>query len=82
VITVKPGFVRTAMTDKNEFYMPFLMEVEKAAKIIRKGIEKGRSVVQFPFPTVMLSRFVKFLPNWIYDPSIRASRGIKKKKKS
>ncbi len=31
VITVKPGFVRTPMTDKNDFEMPFIMETDKAA---------------------------------------------------
>ena len=74
VITVKPGFVKTAMTDKNEFYMPFLMSTEKAARIIRKGIEKGKSIVQFPFGTVMLTRFAKYLPNWIYDFALRNLR--------
>jgi len=79
VITVKPGFVRTAMTAKNEFYMPFLIEPEKAAKIIRKGIEKKRSIVQFPFGTVMLSRIVKYLPNLIFDPAMRMGRKGPKK---
>ena len=74
IITVKPGFVKTAMTDKNEFYMPFLMDTTKAAKIIRKGIEKGRSIVQFPFFTVNLTRLVKYLPNFIYDPLLRLGR--------
>ncbi len=74
VITIKPGFVRTAMTDKNEFFMPFLMETDKAARIIRRGIERKKSIVQFPFFTVNLTRFVKFLPNFIYDPIIRIGR--------
>ncbi|MGH2575645.1 MAG: SDR family NAD(P)-dependent oxidoreductase [Ignavibacteria bacterium] len=74
VITVRPGFVKTAMTDKNEFKMPFLMGVDKAAKIIRKGIEKEKSVVQFPFPLVMLTRVLKFLPNWVYDWGINRAR--------
>jgi len=67
IITVRPGFVKTAMTDKNEFKMPLLMQSEKAAKIIRKGIESGRSIVQFPFPIVMATRLIKFLPNWLFD---------------
>jgi short-subunit dehydrogenase len=79
VITVKPGFVRTSMTAKNEFYMPFLMEPAKAARIIRKGIERKRSIVQFPFGTVMLSRLIKYLPNWIYDPAMRLGRKGPKK---
>lgn len=76
IITVKPGFVKTAMTAKNEFYMPFLMNTDKAARIIRKGIEKKKSIVQFPLFTVNLTRFVKFLPNFIYDPLIRMGRKI------
>jgi short-subunit dehydrogenase len=67
VITIRPGFVKTAMTDKNEFKMPLLMQPDKAANIIKKGIEKGRSIVQFPFLIVMATRLIKILPNWIYD---------------
>ena len=67
VIIVKPGFVRTAMTDKNEFKMPFLMDVDKAAEIILKGIRKGKSVIQFPLPTVLGSKALKVLPNKLYD---------------
>ncbi len=74
VITVKPGFVKTAMTDKNKFHMPFLMSTEKAARIIRKGIEKGKSVVQFPIGIVLLTKIAKYAPNWIFDPALRMLR--------
>lgn len=74
IITVRPGFVKTAMTDKNEFKMPLLMQPDKAARIIRKGIESGRSIVQFPLPTVMATRFIKFLPNWLYDWAMNLAR--------
>jgi short-subunit dehydrogenase len=67
VITIRPGFVKTAMTDKNEFKMPFLMSTEKAAKIIVKGIAQNKSIVQFPFLTVNATRIIKNLPNWFYD---------------
>ena len=62
------------MTARNEFYMPFLMDASKAARIIRKGIEKKRSIIQFPFGTVMLTRIVKYLPNFIFDPAMRMGR--------
>lgn len=74
VITVRPGFVKTAMTDKNEFKMPLLMQTEKAARIIRRGIESGRSIVQFPLPIVMATRLIKFLPNWLYDWGMNIAR--------
>ncbi len=67
VLTVKPGFVKTPMTDKNEFHMPFLMNVEKAAKIILKGIEKEKRIIQFPLPIVIGSRILKIVPNFLFD---------------
>jgi hypothetical protein len=54
--------------------MPLLMTPEKAAKKIRKGIEKGRSVVQFPWPIVWSTRIIKNIPNWIFDIGVRLSR--------
>lgn len=74
VITVKPGFVKTAMTDKNEFYMPFMIQPDKAARIIRRGIAKGKSIVQFTLGTVVLTKIAKYAPNWIYDPALRILR--------
>jgi short-subunit dehydrogenase len=74
VITVKPGFVKTAMTDKNEFYMPFMQQSDKAARIIRKGITKGKSIVQFPFGTIVLTKIAKYAPNWLFDPALRILR--------
>ena len=67
VLTVKPGFVKTPMTDKNEFYMPFLMDVDKAANIIIRGIKKEKSIIQFPFPIVLGSKILGIMPNWLYD---------------
>jgi short-subunit dehydrogenase len=67
VITVKPGFVKTALTDKNEFYMPFLMDVDKAANIILKGIKKEKRIIQFPFPTAFGSRLLKIMPDLLFE---------------
>ncbi|MBK9097180.1 MAG: SDR family NAD(P)-dependent oxidoreductase [bacterium] len=67
VLTVKPGFVRTPMTDKNEFHMPFLMDVEKAAKIILNGIKKEKKIIQFPLPIVIGSKILKYMPDWLFD---------------
>lgn len=67
VITVRPGFVKTPMTDKNEFYMPFLMDVDKAARIILNGIKKEKRIIQFPFPTVLGSKLLKVMPDWLFE---------------
>jgi len=67
VVIVKPGFVRTPMTDKNEFQMPFLMDVNKAVKIIIDGIKKEKSIIQFPLPIVIGSKIIKLMPDWLFD---------------
>ena len=64
---MKPGFVKTPMTDQNKFKMPFLMSVEKAAKIIIKGIEREKSIIQFPWQTVLGAKVLHILPNFIFD---------------
>jgi len=67
VLTVKPGFVKTPMTDKNEFQMPLMLDADKAAKIIIDGIKKEKKIIQFPFITATGSKIVKFMPNWLFD---------------
>jgi short-subunit dehydrogenase len=67
VITIKPGFVKTPMTDKNEFQMPFLIEAGKASQIILNGIRKEKKIISFPFPTVFGSKLLKLLPDFIFD---------------
>lgn len=67
VQTVKPGFVKTKMTDKNEFEMPMLMPVEKAVKIIIRGIEKNKPYIRFPKTIAFMSSLIGILPAKFYD---------------
>lgn len=67
VITIKPGFVDTNMTQKNKHKMPFLMNSDKAAKKIYRAIAKGRSTYAFPWQTHLSAYILKILPNSIYD---------------
>lgn len=66
VLTIKPGFVKTPMTDKNKFKMPFMISDEKSADYIITGIEKEKAIIQFPFPAVLGAKIIGLLPNWIY----------------
>jgi len=67
VLTVKPGFVKTPMTDQNKFKMPFLLPADKAAQIIIDGIKKEKRIIQFPWQTVMLTKIVGLIPGSIYE---------------
>ena len=67
VLTVKPGFVRTPMTAKNNFAMPFLMNADRAASIILSGIKKEKKIIQFPLPTAIGAKILRFLPDSIFE---------------
>jgi short-subunit dehydrogenase len=67
VTTINPGFVITAMTDKNRFKMPFLMKVDDAARVIADGLERGKRVIEFPRPMSILMRFGRLIPDAIWD---------------
>jgi len=67
VLTVKPGFVKTPMTDQNKFKMLFLLQAEKAAEIIIEGIKKEKRIIQFPWQMVLLTKLVGLIPGSIYE---------------
>jgi short-subunit dehydrogenase len=67
VLTIKPGFVKTPMTDKNEFKMPFLLQPDKAANIIAGGIMKEKRTIQFPTPIVLATYLLGNIPDFLFD---------------
>ena len=68
VTLISPGFIKTPLTDKNEFPMPFLKSPEYAAEKIYKGLVKGNKFeIIFPFPIAIMYRIFRILPNRIYN---------------
>lgn len=72
---VHPGFVKTPLTDKNEFHMPFRISAETAAIKIRRGIEENKSEIHFPWQLTLASKFLSILPGWLYRYLM--SKGVK-----
>jgi NADP-dependent 3-hydroxy acid dehydrogenase YdfG len=66
--TIYPGFVRTDMTAKNRFPMPFLMELDDAVRVMTKGIDRGAPTIAYPLPMVGLTRTLGALPRSIWEP--------------
>jgi short-subunit dehydrogenase len=62
VTTVCPGFVRTEMTEVNEFPMPFIVDPEAAGREIVDGIERGAAEVVFPWQMALLMKAARLLP--------------------
>jgi NADP-dependent 3-hydroxy acid dehydrogenase YdfG len=66
ISVILPGFVKTPLTEKNEFPMPFLMEVKPAAQAIRAGLDAGRFLIAFPGRLAWPLRFLRILPAPVY----------------
>lgn len=62
ISVINPGFVRTPLTDKNRFPMPFLMPVEKAVDRIVAGLRSKRYEIAFPWPLAWGLRLLRALP--------------------
>ncbi len=73
-LTVYPGFVKTELTAKNRFFMPFLMELDDAVRIMAKGIARGDPVVLFPAPMSAAARALAMLPRFLYEPLVARGR--------
>jgi NAD(P)-dependent dehydrogenase (short-subunit alcohol dehydrogenase family) len=73
---IDPGFVRTPLTDKNDFPMPFLITAELAADRIAQGLKSGRFEIAFPSPFVLMLKLLRILPYALYFPLV--GRGTRK----
>lgn len=63
---VNPGFIKTQLTDKNDFNMPFIMEPEEAAQIVFDHMKSGGFKRSFPTLFSLVFRGSQFLPDWLY----------------
>lgn len=59
---VNPGFVKTPLTDRNDFPMPFLMEADEAARAFYKGLQSDRFEITFPKRFAYIMKFYRALP--------------------
>lgn len=65
VTTICPGFVKTPMTEPFDFHMPFVMDADKAARLIARALARRRKVFNFPLRTTLLMKFTRWLPDWV-----------------
>lgn len=75
VSVICPGFVRTPMSARNPFPMPFLMDAERAARIIRRGLARNRARIAFPWPLAAAVYLLSALPPGWTDPLLRTLPG-------
>ncbi|MDF1586345.1 SDR family NAD(P)-dependent oxidoreductase [Marinimicrococcus flavescens] len=70
---VQPGFVRTPLTDRNEFAMPFLVEPEEAAAAIMRGLHRSSFEIAFPRTFVAIMKLMRVMPYRLYFPLVARS---------
>ena len=63
---VAPGFVKTPLTDRNDFPMPCLVTVEQASMAIRKGIAAGTKEIHFPKRFTGSMKLLSLLPRSLW----------------
>lgn len=75
---VNPGFIKTRLTDKNDFHMPFLMSPEDAAREVFEHMNTDTFKRSFPAPFSWMFRLSQFLPDGLYYRIFGAKQPHKK----
>lgn len=73
VSVINPGFIRTRLTDKNDFNMPAIQTPEAAAKAVQKAMQSNRPVQSFPFWFSLVFRVGRFLPAGMFRRLMKGS---------
>lgn len=63
---INPGFIKTRLTDKNDFTMPFIMSPEDAAKEVFEHMNTDTFKKSFPMLFSWVFRLSQFMPDWMY----------------
>ena len=67
VSVIHPGFIKTPMTDQNDFPMPMIKSPEFAANKIFKGLTQSNVFeIHFPKQFTFIMKILKIMPNWLY----------------
>ena len=72
VINILPGFIKSELTDKNDFAMPFLLSTEDGVKRIKKAIEKDKRVYAFPLRFYLIIKLLNLLPHFLREKIVHS----------
>jgi short-subunit dehydrogenase len=76
VYLIMPGFVKTPLTDQNDFTMPHLISAEEAAREIVDGMRAGKFEIHFPRAFTRQLKLLRLLPYRWYFSLIRNATGL------
>ncbi|RAP23443.1 3-ketoacyl-ACP reductase [Candidatus Marinamargulisbacteria bacterium SCGC AG-343-K17] len=78
VSIIRPGYIKSPITDRNDFYMPFLQETDVGCKKIFNAIERKQKIFSFPWPLAIIVKTLYFWPCWLYDLCFAGVRNKKR----
>ncbi len=67
VVTISPGYVRTQLTARNRYRMPFLLDADEFAARAIRAIDARRSYAVIPWQMAVVARVLRLLPNVLFD---------------
>jgi short-subunit dehydrogenase len=67
VVTISPGFIRTPLTAKNPYRMPFLMDAADFASRAADAIVAGVRYRTIPWQMGAVAALLRALPRWLFD---------------
>ncbi|MFZ4714917.1 MAG: SDR family NAD(P)-dependent oxidoreductase [Bacteriovoracaceae bacterium] len=80
VLTIAPGFIKTAMTDQNTFKMPFIIQGSEAAEIFVKKILQGKELIIAPWQFRPIMKFLLCCPDFLYYFFMKRAAQVKARK--
>jgi len=72
VINILPGFIKSELTDKNEFHMPFILSTKEGVVKIKKAIEKEKRFYAFPLRFYLMISLLNSLPQFLRDKIVHS----------
>lgn len=67
VVNILPGFIKSELTDKNDFDMPFILETSEGVRKIKNAIEKNKRFYAFPLRFYLIIKLLSFLPHFLQE---------------
>ncbi|MBN2680356.1 MAG: SDR family oxidoreductase [Acidithiobacillaceae bacterium] len=79
VCCIAPGYIATPMTAENHYPMPWLMDPDKAARKMRRAIDRGQPWLVIPWQMALVGMILRLLPIALYDRLFMKIKGKARK---